>query len=357
MKKNGSRVPSPPSCSLAITSWLLSLRSGLQASCSCLLALSSLVLLTSNAFGAWASLPPLPEPDGFFAGGIVGNKIVVAGGSNWREGTKHWLDSIWVFDFSTRQWKSEGHLPHPLAYVNSGTWNGALIITGGLNRKQPLDEVWRIGKSIRPEIIAKLRTETTLTASGIIGDNLFIFGGCNDPAEITNIRAGGVRLDLRQGTTSPLRTPEDTAFCLTANAVVKHRLFIFGGARPDPKTVYANLETAWAFDADRNDWRKLKNCPMPVRGAIAVNLDDRRILLGGGYGGQPEDFLKSAFIYDIKENSYATTVDFPVAAIVGALLRHNGVVYCLGGEDSARRTAACFSIKVSELIEAARPVR
>jgi N-acetylneuraminic acid mutarotase len=226
-----------------------------------------------------------------------------------------------------------------------------------LERQQPLEEVWRIGRAIRSQTIGKLKTETALAASGIIEDHLYVFGGCSDPAEITGIRAGGLRLDLIRGKISPVNTPGDAAFCLTAHAVVRRGLFIFGGARPDPKTVYASLDTAWAFETDKNVWRKLQNYPMSVRGAVAVNLDDRRILIGAGYGGQPEDFLKTAFIYDTKANSYAATLDFPVAAIVGALLRHNGVVYCLGGEDSAHRTAACFSIKVSELIKAAKPAR
>jgi N-acetylneuraminic acid mutarotase len=171
------------------------------------------------------------------------------------------------------------------------------------------------------------------------------------------MQAGGVRLNLKKSKTSLLRSPDDKPFCLTANAVVKRELFIFGGARPDPVATYKNISTAWAFDADKNTWRSLKPYPIPARGAIAVNLDNRRILIGAGFGGEPEDFLKTAYIYDVRANTYTQTVDFPVAAIVGGLLCHNGLVYCLGGEDNTRRTAACFSIKVSELVEAAKGSR
>jgi hypothetical protein len=85
-----------------------------------------------------------------------------------------------------------------------------------------------------------------------------------------------------------------------------------------------------------------------------VELDENRILIAGGYGGEPEDFTARAFIYDIKRDSYAATTNLPIRAVVG-LVRLDDYVYSLGGEDRMKhRTDACFRIRVTELFGAAK---
>jgi hypothetical protein len=94
----------------------------------------------------------------------------------------------------------------------------------------------------------------------------------------------------------------------------------------------------------------LQALPVFVRGAAAVVLDKRHILVAGGYGGDPEGFLSGAFIYDREKNAHARTTDLPVPAIT-ALARSGDLVYVLGGEDRMKhRTDACFRIRVRELL-------
>lgn len=74
------------------------------------------LLMSSSVHAGWESLAPLPEPNGGFACGVVGYRLIVAGGTNWKDDTKHWLDVIWSYDPAANAWSVVGHLPQPCAY-------------------------------------------------------------------------------------------------------------------------------------------------------------------------------------------------------------------------------------------------
>jgi len=61
-------------------------------------AIATMMILTPTHAARWEKLPPLPEPHGGFICGALGEKIVVLGGTNWKDGTKRWLDAIWTFE-------------------------------------------------------------------------------------------------------------------------------------------------------------------------------------------------------------------------------------------------------------------
>ena len=79
-------------------------------------------------------------------------------------------------------------------------------------------------------------------------------------------------------------------------------------------------------------------------------LDDHRIYIAGGFGGEPEAFHREAFIYDMKTDTYAGASALPYAASV-ALVKLDDWLYCLGGEDRKKhRTDAAFRIRWKELL-------
>jgi hypothetical protein len=318
------------------------------------LLLSLFLLIVGYAVAGWQPIPPLLEANGGFACGVVDKKIVVIGGTNWKDETKHWLDGIWVFDPKSQKWEAHGKLPHPLAYAVAADWNGVLIIAGGTDGKEPRKDVWRIQPSLEPRRIGKLNDDAVIAVGSMVGEDLFLLGGCADPSALTGLHGRGVRLNLGRGDTSPLQPPGSVPFALAASAVVGRELFVFGGVTPAPTNEIANLTDAWALDAGKDKWRSLNPFPIAVRGASAVKLDKHRILIAGGYGGQPEGFTAAAFIYDTKRDAYAKTLDLPVAALVG-LVRAGDFVYALGGEDRGKhRTDACFRVKVAELLKVAK---
>ena len=87
---------------------------------------------------------------------------------------------------------------------------------------------------------------------------------------------------------------------------------------------------------------------MAKRGLCAIALDEHRIYLAGGY---TSDFTADAVIYDAKSDSYTTAMPLPYAAMV-SLVKLDGHVYCLGGEDKKQsRTDKFFRIPVAELLK------
>ncbi|MBL9131498.1 MAG: hypothetical protein JNG86_09885 [Verrucomicrobiaceae bacterium] len=115
----------------------------------------------------------------------------------------------------------------------------------------------------------------------------------------------------------------------------------------DTKTVL-NTAEAYAFSPEENVWRKLEPLAIATRGLAAVSLDETHIYIVGGYR---DDFTAEAVIYDVKADSYRKATPLPYAAMVG-LVRLDGFVYCLGGEDKMKsRTDKFFRIPVAELLK------
>jgi N-acetylneuraminic acid mutarotase len=280
----------------------------------------------------------------------------VLGGTNWKDNTKHWLDEMWTFDTAVGEWRAFGKLPHRLTCAVISEWKGDLILAGGFDSTQPCNEVWRIKPKGTVEPEGKLSCRSAAAMGGVIDDSLVFVGGCANPSDFQGPRNDAQQLQLKSGTTSPIPFPPLDAFCLGANVVAGSELFIFGGATLDASNQTVNLNKAWAYSPSKG-WRTLRPLPVFVRGAAAVVLDKRHILVAGGYGGDPENFLSTAFIYDREKDAYSRTTDLPIPAIT-ALARAGDFVYVLGGEDRMKhRTDECFRVKVKELLESGQKTR
>ena len=313
----------------------------------------ALLLTTSSVFAQWEKLPPLPETNGGFSCGADESGILVLGGTNWAGGTKNWLQTISRFDPKTLRWDIFGKLDNPLAYAVCGTRQSddTLIILGGSNGKAPAQAVIVMNNS-KPssESAPALRTQVVLSSGGIIGEVFIIVGGTDDAANIAGFTNHAFAWNLKQKTLTTLPDYPGKPFGMAATAVLGEELFVFGGAN-SVKNGVANASESHAFSMTTKQWRKLKSYPFAARGPTAVALDEHRIYLAGGYGGEPEGFLSAAFIYDERTDSYAKATPLPYAATVG-LVRLDGFVYCLGGEDKMKsRTDAAWRIALVDLPE------
>ena len=315
-----------------------------------------LLLIRCATLAAWEPLPPLPAPNGGCSAGVLKGKIVVLGGTNWKDNTKHWLDDMWMFDPTAREWRSLGKLPHRLTCAVVSEWKGDLILAGGFDGTQARNEVWRVKASGSVENAGALSCRSAAAMGGMINNSLIFVGGCANPSDFQGPRKDAQQLQPGKGTSSTVPFPTTEALCLAANVAARNELFMFGGATLDASNRTVNFSKAWAYSPHRAGWRPLRPLPIAVRGAAAVQLDRRHILVAGGYGGDPENFVASIFIYDCERDTYSRTADLPIPALV-ALARSGDFVYVLGGEDRMKhRTDVCFRIKVKELLEsAARP--
>jgi N-acetylneuraminic acid mutarotase len=300
---------------------------------------------------SWQELNAMPEPNGGFIGLALPDAIIVVGGTNWAGGEKHWLRTVHRLDLATLSWSSLAPLKQSLAYAVGDADVAGLIIVGGTTGTAIFPGQVRVaGTKVTEDPARGLVRPAVLSAGGRIGDELIIVAGTDDAANVQGFHRQTLAWNIPTGASRALADYPGPAFGSAASVSVADELFVFGGGRWDGETkTVVNLADACAFSPRTGQWRRLRALPGAVRGLAAVALDDGRIYLAGGYRGGAEGFVDQAFIYDIREDSYAPATPLPYRANVG-LVRSGGHVYCLGGEDKLKhRTAGCFRIKVQEL--------
>ena len=124
-------------------------------------------------------------------------------------------------------------------------------------------------------------------AGAQIGDEVFVFGGAPDFADLSKLTNGGWRLrsdGSLVARTAPMPVP---SFGIGAAAAAGGRVYVFGGARWDAAAgEVRNLDVALAYDPKADRWEELPKLASANRGISAVALDERRIFLAGGRSGR-----------------------------------------------------------------------
>jgi N-acetylneuraminic acid mutarotase len=192
---------------------------------------------------------------------------------------------------------------------------------------------------------------TALTGSALIGTTLYMLGGTDDMNKLSHATRALLAVDLSTGRTTRLADYPEPAFMIGAFTACGDSLFAVGGARWDAAAgAVANLSAAHAFSLSTQRWEKLPPLPHVIRGITAVALDDRHILLAGGYKNDEVGFTDDAMVFDVKTHRYTPTKPLPYKAMV-SLVQNGEWLYCLGGEDKkAHRTDAAFRIRRKELL-------
>jgi len=316
-----------------------------------LLALS--LIMSSHAFAeGWEKLPPLPEPNGGFIAGEQDGKVVVLGGTNWRDDAKHYLRAVRAFDPDTAQWSTPSRKAPACAYPVVGKVGGRLAWIGGTDGARPVRDIGQFDLATGASLGAAgdLPSSVVLSAGGTIGDDFLVAGGTDDAAELSHLTGAAFAVNAKTSAVTKLPDFPGQPFGIAASAILGGQLFIFGGANWDPaaKTV-VNTAEAHAFTLAAREWRKLRPYPFAARGLTAIALDERTIYIGGGYKNDAEGFTDAAFLYDVPGDVYTPAPPLPQRAMV-ALVHCGGFIYCLGGEDRKKsRTDQCWRIRASKL--------
>ncbi|MBL9115589.1 MAG: hypothetical protein JNJ83_11335 [Verrucomicrobiaceae bacterium] len=297
--------------------------------------LCSLLIAANLASGAddWEKLPSIPVPCGGFAAGVHGGRIWLLGGTNWEGGVKNWLRTSFAFHPDRLEWTQLPDLKEPAAYGLAIHSADGLTIIGGSDGKRPLLSI-----DGQPDHVV-------LSSGGKLGSQIILVGGTNDAANLAGITKSAFAIAERQVTKLPDYPGQPVA--VAAHCVHGDELLMFGGLNYDSKSALpVNTNSAFAYSASKTAWRSLAPLPEARRGLSAVNFGDGRVYLAGGYGA---DFSASAWIYDIKSNSYSPAKPLPYAGMVGLVI-HGSFLYCLGGEDKMKsRTDRCFRIPTAAL--------
>ena len=237
---------------------------------------------------------------GAFAG-VLGNTIVLAGGTNFPDGhpffdgaSKKFYQEVFLLQQTADQLTHSKTvlLPQAVAYGATVQAEDKLYFVGGINEDGALNTVYQLSLNAagEPEILTlgHLPFDWSDGAAAFYADNLYLFGG-----KINGLATNRV-VEL---------TLEQTRFVETAyrNQIpgAKQResfpyyqsesvLYLFGGIDSSPQNGEYVLTDAYQFDFGTKDWGDavapvtLDSKPYSVGGGAAVALNDDQLLLLGG---------------------------------------------------------------------------
>lgn len=315
--------------------------------------LASLALTSVRAAAPmdWERLPPLPVGNGGFVAAALGGELVVAGGTTWRGEEKLWLDGIWAYEPARRAWREAGRLPAAVAYPTSGYDGRVLWFTGGSGGAGAHRTLWRLetaGGGVRATPVGRA---AVYAVGGVIGGRLYAVGGTDDQAGIQRTTNQLHATDLATGTVTRLADHPEPAVSNAGATVLGGRLYVFGGGYWDAaRQGVFNHASVHAYAVATGRWEKLPPLPHPGRGYTALALDDRRILIAGGYRNDEVEFVRDTWLFEPATGRYKPAAPLPYAGMVG-LVQAGEWLYCLGGEDRKKhRTDAVYRIRWRELL-------
>jgi N-acetylneuraminic acid mutarotase len=298
----------------------------------------------------WEALPALPEQNGNSICGAIGNDIILLGGITWKNETKHWLNTMWHYQSKEKTWREIGKLPQPLAYAAFDQTKDGVYFVGGSDGKKMNGDFYLLNAKLELKKLAEISEPLVYSGSAISSSKLFIVAGASDPADLKTITNTFYSVDLVSRKTEVLTPFPGGKWMIPTAAAIGDQLFVFTGAYQDgTNNSVVNTDSAFVYSRRDAIWRKIKSYPFPVRGLASCALDERYILLGGGY---TQDFIDVAFIYDTKNNTYAKTKPLPYRAMAN-FIKAGDYLYWLGGEDRMKhRSELFYRIAWKELLNA-----
>lgn len=283
----------------------------------------------------WSEKAPLPRAQAGGAAALLGDTMVIAGGTTWENGVKLWLDDVQLYDVRADTWRKGPPLPEKLAYLPFAQSGNSLEIFG--------KTIWRFDSSLSGWTKAgEAPAELLLSRAARIGKRVFLFGGCADVADLTRC-TDVVWMREDGGAWREVAKLPGGKVALSATAVAGGRVYLFGGcSMPEPGKV-VNRAEAWSFDPATFRFHRLRDLSAPNRGLTAA-ASGGRILLFGGY--VDSGFTAAVWSYDPKRDRYASEAPMPVGMTSIEFFTHGDTLIGTGGEDRMKsRSARTFAAK------------
>lgn len=327
----------------------LRLTIGLSCCGCCSLAPPENSLPNADIRVTWKYGADLPTPNGSHLAGRLGEDILLAGGTNWEPGYKQWLKEVYIYHPTANTWAYIRDLPRPVANAAVASNSGAVYVCGGADGNEGLRDCLKLSKTgdrISIKKLASLPEPRAYGGGGFLKHHMYVIAGAPDPNNLRNLSSSVFALATEKEnagwrTLAPL---PGQPRCVFASTATDEALFVFGGCWFDSENNYWNLPDAYKYSVEDNHWRRIADLPLEMRGACAMPLDNRYIVILGGnttisvqenkdpaYG-----FQDTAMIYDTVADRYFSITPMPLKVMVGQLIVMEDKLYYLGGEDLAK---------------------
>jgi solute:Na+ symporter, SSS family len=241
---------------------------------------------------------------GTFAG-MIGNSLIIAGGSAfpegkpWENGEKYFSDAILVFELAAdgtlKLQQSNKKLPYAVAEGASVQTTSGIVCIGGLTPEGVTDEVLLISSynDISGERLPRLPVPLKSSAAAAMGSLVYVVGGENEGMATSYFFV----LNLSQVSDGWQRLPDFPVPVSAAMAVSQINgeevsLYVFGGrALQDGDRVTTFYAHVYRFRPSQGKWEKLKNISLDgskdifLAAAVAVPVGASHVVMVGGDNG------------------------------------------------------------------------
>ena len=241
----------------------------------------------------WRERAPMPSPRAGLIQGVVGSRMVVAGGSYWEGDHKFRSDRTDLFDPSSNRWTSGAPLPSPRSDAACAVVDDTLYVFGGGADGEATDDVLALHDG-RWSVLPLKLPEPRINGFAVAMDGrIFVVGGVSQPGDQPLIASTVWSWDPASTdgfrTYAPIPGRPRTSFGLAAHG---GRIYLFGGFGYRDED--DNLDDVIALDPATDGWSSLPPLPVARRAWWAQTVGDA-ILLLGGYAG---DFSTEIHVFD-----------------------------------------------------------
>lgn len=292
----------------------------------------------------WQQLQQLPDSVGFAGAyaGVSGRSLIVAGGSNFPEGTrpwsggvKQWSDQVFVFKEGASEWERVGNLPRPMGYGASVVWRDSIIIIGGADQGQHYADVYAITYAegeLKTSALPSLPAPLANTCGALVGDIIYVAGGLSSPVDTIASNAF-FALDLSKPAGErrweALESWPGTPRMLAVGGTIDDDFYLFSGASLAVNPGDSLPTRTYLVDAFRYEpqvgWTKIADLPHAVAAAPSPAFTTRNdeVLVFGGDDGRlaPQvgilkdrhpGFSTDILVYDPTTGSWGTEGTLPI---------------------------------------------
>ncbi len=314
-------------------------------------------------------LPPLPQGVGGGFSGLIGNALVVAGGSYFtvppdQGGTKLWTDEVLVLAPGATTWKPAGRLPRPLAYGAAVSTPAGLVLAGGGDAERHDDAVYLLtldGGQVRTSELPPLPQPTAYVSGTLLTNTVYLAGGREGPDTPTAMRTfWSLDLDRSAEGWRELEPWPGPARMLSGVAAQDGAVYVFSGAdlRPDAD---GGITRQYLTDAyryrPREGWARVADLPHAVAAAPVSSWGRNLILVFGGdhgrlaalgssLGDAHPGFNRALLCYHTADDTWTHLHDLPPLPVTTTATRRDDTILIPTGEDRpGRRTPKVYAIE------------
>ena len=118
---------------------------------------------------------------------IVNGKLFIFGGAT-TVYAKDVLDSIVVYDFILKEFKTCPSLPKAVCYMSAVTWGNTIIVVGGVDKNNKVlnDVIMYDAETGGSERLPSMKHKRSGSSAAIIDDVIVVFGGWNEEQKYLN---------------------------------------------------------------------------------------------------------------------------------------------------------------------------